>query len=121
MQISHSSLHCFSLKNAKNSQNLLICGAKNVVEHCRKRIKILHGCLFEGRPNRARSSHPFWKKFSDWLNWPCPVRSTLKRTLVQDVNSFSIMFYYIISMYYISKNWRPFLPCSYFWTLFVLP
>ena len=33
----------------------------------------------------------------NWLNWPCPVRSALKRTHVQDFNSFSIMFYYIIS------------------------
>ena len=36
----------------------------------------------------------------NWLNWPCPVRSALKRTPVQDFNSFSIMFYYIISTTY---------------------
>jgi hypothetical protein len=34
------------------------------------------------------------------LGWPCPARSALKRTLVQDFNSFSIMFYYIISSTY---------------------
>ena len=35
-----------------------------------------------------------------WLNWPCPVRSFLKRTPMQDFNSFSLMFYYIISTTY---------------------
>ena len=34
------------------------------------------------------------------LGWPCPVRAALKRTPVQDINSFSIMFYYIISPTY---------------------
>ena len=40
---------------------------------------------------------PFWQK---GLEWPCPVRSALKRTPVEDFNSFSIMFYYIISTKY---------------------
>ena len=31
------------------------------------------------------------------MGWPSPVRSALKRTPVQDFNSFSIIFYYIIS------------------------
>ena len=43
------------------------------------------------------------QKLADWLNWPCPVESTLKRTPVQDFDSFSIMFYYIISNTY-KKN-----------------
>ena len=34
------------------------------------------------------------------VGWPCPVRSALKRTPVQDFNYFSIMFYYIISTTY---------------------
>ena len=34
------------------------------------------------------------------LEWPCPVRSALKMTPVQDFNSFSITFYYIISTIY---------------------
>ena len=34
----------------------------NVVEHYEKRIKILHGCPFEGWPNRARPSKPFLPK-----------------------------------------------------------
>ena len=33
----------------------------------------------------------------NWLNWPCPVRSALKRTPFKDSNSFSIMTYYIIN------------------------
>ena len=36
----------------------------------------------------------------NWLNWLCPVKSALKRTPVQDFNSFSIMFYYIFSTTY---------------------
>ena len=48
-------------------------------------------------PNRARPSHPFWQLLVGWL---CPVRSTLKRTPVQDFKSVSIMFYYIISTTY---------------------
>ena len=44
-----------------------------------------------------------------------PVRSALKKTPVQDFNSFFIMFYYIISTTY-QKIGRPILPCSYFWT-----
>ena len=34
------------------------------------------------------------------VGWPCLVRSALKRTPVQGFNSFSIMFYYIISITY---------------------
>ena len=34
------------------------------------------------------------------VGWPCLVRSALKRTPVQDFNSFSIMFCYIISTTY---------------------
>ena len=49
---------------------------------------------------RADLTHPFWQKSADWLNWLCPVRSALKRTSVQDFNSFSIMFYCIISITY---------------------
>ena len=37
---------------------------------------------------------------ADWLGWPCPVRSALKRTAVQDFNYFSIIFYYNISNTY---------------------
>ena len=46
---------------------------------------------------RARSSLRFWQK---GLGWPYPVRSALKRTPAQDFNSFSIMFYHIISATY---------------------
>ena len=70
---------------------------KGIVEQYGKRIKILHRCPFKGWPNRARPSHPFWQK---GLEWPCPVRSALKRTPVQDFNSFSIIFYCIISTTY---------------------
>ena len=98
-----SKLHMRMFRNmnrAKQVSNFLTCGANNVVEHYGKRIKILHGCPFEGWPNRARPSHTFWQKSADWLNWLCPVRSALKRTPMQDFNSFSIMFYYIISITY---------------------
>ena len=37
---------------------------------------------------------------ADGLGWPCSVRSALKRTPMQDFNSFSIMFYYIITTTY---------------------
>ena len=37
---------------------------------------------------------------ADGLEWPCPVMSALKRMPVQDFNSFSIMFNYIISTTY---------------------
>ena len=71
-----------------------ICFATNVVDHYVKRIKMLHGCPFEGRPNRVWPSKPFLPK---WVGWPCPVRSAPKRTPVQDFNSLSIMFYCIMS------------------------
>ena len=73
------------------------------MEHYEKRIEILHGCPFEGWPNRAQPSHPFWQKSANWLNWPCSVRSALKRKPVQDFNSFSIMLYYIIIAPHIKK------------------
>ena len=42
--------------------------------------------------------HPFWQKSADWLNLICPVRSAaLKRTPVENFNSFSAMFYCMIS------------------------
>ena len=44
--------------------------------------------------HKKHSSHPFWQK---GLGWQCPVRSVLKRTPEQDLNSFSIMFCCIIS------------------------
>ena len=70
--------HCKKVqkyKRAKCVSNFLICCANNVVQHYRKRIEILHGHPFEGWPNRARPSHPFWQKSTDWLNWLCPIRS----------------------------------------------
>ena len=39
----------------------------------------------------------FWQK---GLGWLCPVRSALKRTPLQDLNYFSIMFYNNISTTY---------------------
>jgi hypothetical protein len=93
-------IQCAKVKKynkAKHVSNFLICGAKNVVEDYGKIIKILHGCPFEGWPNRERPFHPFWQKE---LGWPCPVRSALKRTPMEDFNSFSIMFSYIISTTY---------------------
>ena len=71
--------------------------SNNVVEYYGKRIEILHGHPFEGWPNRARPSHPFWQLL---VGWPCPVRSALKRTPVQDFNSSSIMVYNIITTTY---------------------
>ena len=51
------------------------------------------------RADLTGHGHPscFWQK---GLGWPCPVWSALKRMPVQDINSFSIMFYYIISPTY---------------------
>ena len=86
-----------NVNSAKQVSNFLICGGNNVVDHYGRRIKILHGCPFEGWPNRARPSHPFWQLLG---GWPCPVSSALKRTPVQDFNSFSMMFYYIITTTY---------------------
>ena len=42
---------------------------------------------------RALPSHPFWQKGLERL---CPIGSALKRTPMQDFNSFSIIFYCII-------------------------
>ena len=44
-----------------------------------------------------------------------PVRSVLKRTPVQDINYFSIRFYYIISTIYIKKL-ETYFALLYFWT-----
>ena len=77
-------------------------GANNVEEHYGNIIKILYGCPFEGWTNRAWPSHPFWAEIG-WLAkmaMPCPVKSALKRKPVQDFDSFSIIFYYIISTSY---------------------
>ena len=52
---------------------------------------------YRGRRYVLRHPNPFWQKLADLLNWPCPFRSAIKRTHMQDFNSFSIMFYYIIS------------------------
>ena len=75
----------------------MLCGTYNVVEHYEKRIKILHSCPFEGWPNRAWPIQPISRYLPKRVGWPCPVRSALKRTPVQDFNSFSISIYYIIS------------------------
>ena len=48
------------------------------------------GVLLRADLTRSQPSHPFRQKSTDWLNWPCPVRSALKRTPVQDFDSFSI-------------------------------
>ena len=45
----------------------------------------------------GQPSHPFWQKV---LGLPCPVRSALKRTPVQDFSYFSIMYKYIFSTTY---------------------
>ena len=98
--------YCHTMQKSRNitGQNrspiFFICVAKNVVENYRKIIEILHGRPFEGWPNRAPPFYLFWQKSADWLNWPCPVRSALKRTPVQDFYCFSIMFYYIFSNTY---------------------
>ena len=47
------------------------------------------------------------------VGWPCSVRPALKRTPVQNLNSFSIMFYYIISTTY-QKIWDLFCPVHIF-------
>ena len=79
----------------------MIFGANNVlVEHYGEIVEIQHGCPFEGLANGARPSHLFWQKSTDCPNLPCPVRSALKRTHMQDFNSFSIMFNYLICTKY---------------------
>ena len=75
--------HCLEYQQGEiDLSNFLICGTDNLVKYYGKRIEMLQGCPFEGWPNRAQRqpSHPFWQKLADWLNWPCPVRSALKRT-----------------------------------------
>ena len=39
-----------------------------------------------------------------WLNWPCPVGSALKKTLVQDSNSFPILLLKKHGMKIVSKR-----------------
>ena len=62
-----------------------------------KELKSCTGVLL--RAEITGHGHPtlFWQKLADWLKWPCPVKSALKKTPVQDFNFFSIKFYYIIS------------------------
>ena len=87
----------WNINTAKYVTNFLKCVANNVVEHYGKRIKILQECPFEAWPNRAQSSKPFLLIQVWWLS---PVKSALKRTPVPDFNTFSIMFYSIISTTY---------------------
>ena len=96
--INHLYLIIYYTHCAKVQKYNLIFGANIVVEHYEKRIEILHGCPFEGWHNRARPSHTVRQ---NWLGWPCPVRSTLKMKPMQEFDSFSIVFYYIISTKYL--------------------
>ena len=56
------------------------------------KILYQHTFSYNGWPSK-----PFLPKRVGWL---CPVRSAIKRTSLQDLNSFFIMFYYIISNTY---------------------
>ena len=56
------------------------------------KILYQHTFSYNGWPSK-----PFLPKRVGWL---CPVRSAIKRTFLQDLNSFFIMFYYIISTTY---------------------
>jgi hypothetical protein len=40
--------HTVKVQKYNRAKYVSNCGANNVVEHYRKRIKILHGCPFEG-------------------------------------------------------------------------
>ena len=40
--------HCAKVQKYEQVKIFLICDTNNVVEHYGKRIKILHGCPFEG-------------------------------------------------------------------------
>ena len=71
-----------------------------LIEHYEKKSIILHRCPFEGWPNWAWPIQPISWFLPKRMGWLCPVRSALKRKPVQDFNSFSIMFYYIISTTY---------------------
>ena len=83
-----------NMNKAKWVSNFLICCANNVVEHYGKRKrKSCTGVLL-------RADLRGWSSQPKWVEWPCPVRSTLKRTPVQDFNSFPIMFYCTISTTY---------------------
>ena len=64
--------------------NFLICDINDIVEHYGKRIKNLYGQLIYAK--------------KDGMAVPC--RSALKRTPMQDFNSFSIMFCYIFRTKY---------------------
>ena len=78
-------------------EHFFISGANNVVEHYGQIKKILYMSPFEGWPNRAWPSKPF---LPNRVGRQCPARSARKRTPVQDLTSFYIMFYYIISTTY---------------------
>ena len=88
----------------------MICCANNAKEYYGKRIKILHGCPFEGWPNRTWPIQPISQFLPKRVGWPCPVSSAFKRTPVKDFNHFSIMFYYINS----TTNQK--IALLYFWT-----
>ena len=62
-----------------------------------KELKSCTGVLLRADLTGHSQSDKFLPKR---VEWPCPVRSALKRTPVQDFNSFSIMFYYIFSTTY---------------------
>ena len=95
--VSHTLQKSRNISGKKRSPILFLCGANNVVEHYRKGIEILNWHPFEGWPTRARPTHPFLQLL---VGLPCPVKSALKRTLLQCFNSFSISFYYIITTTY---------------------
>ena len=81
-----------TVRKSSAMQNIspIFCGANDVVEHYGKIIL---------RTDQTGHGHPTLFD-RNWLHWPCPVRSALKRTPVQDFDSFSIMIYYIISITY---------------------
>ena len=64
-----------------------------------KQLKSYTGVLL--RANLTGHGHPTYfgrhLLINYWLKWPCPVKSALKRTPVQDFKSYSIMFNNIIS------------------------
>jgi hypothetical protein len=91
-----------NINKAKEVSNFLICGTNNIVEHYGKIINILHGVILRADLtgySQFSQSADFCQK-GQRVGWPCPVRSALKRTSVQDFNSFSIIFYYIFSTSY---------------------
>ena len=95
--------HCANVQKyeqCKIGLHFFICGAYNAAEHYGKRIKLLWGCPFEGWLNRTWPIQPISQFLPKSVGWPCPVRSALKRTPLQDFNYFSIVLYYIISTTY---------------------